>query len=212
MRTFINLALIVLVISSLNAQALARGPFDIVKSPFELFKKDKDEKEDEKAQGKAEEAEQQVRPKVIFDPKSPLGAVYAENAINKAEFYIEEGDLASAGEVLRPVSDWVYKATEYHTDLFKSLKKVQNSEVQADLERELAIKFAVLRDRALFIESKLLSAEGKNKEAVKNLVEVVRSQPSTDLGFKAYKSLQELGFSYKVEYEVAGDEIIKDEE
>ncbi len=178
------------------------------KSPFSLFA-DKDESKDGKKNKKEPgitEEQKVLKPKIVNDPKNKLGVLYAANAVDKVEFYIEEGDFASAQEALTDIEEWIYKATEFHTNLYKALSKVQNSEVQADVERDLAIQFAVLRDRALYLESKILTANGKNKEAVENLVEVVRSQPKTELGFKAYQALQELGFSYKFEYELIEEE------
>ena len=182
------------------------------KSPFSIFSNKKEVKteippveENKSLNAKVEQAEQvekKLKPKVVHDPNNILGVRHAENAVKKAEFYVEEGDIQSAQEALKSIGDWIYKATEYHTDLYQALSKVNNSEVQADIERDLAIQFAVLRDRTLFLESKVFLSNGKKREAVKNLVEVVRSQPGTELGFKAYKSLQDIGFTFKLEYEV----------
>ena len=179
-----------------------------LKSPFSIFSGKKESTtpvsppvEDNSLNAKIEQVEKKLKPKVVHDPNNILGVRYAENAVKKAEFYVEEGDIQSAQEALKSIGDWIYKATEYHTDLYQALTKVNNSEVQADIERDLAIQFAVLRDRTLFLESKVFLANGKKREAVENLVEVVRSQPGTELGFKAYKSLQDIGFTYKLEYE-----------
>lgn len=142
----------------------------------------------------------------VYDQNNPLGVAYMENVLDKAEFYIEEEDFESAKESIDLISEWVYDATEYHTDLFKTLKKLENSNAQADIERKLAIQFAVLRDKALFLEAQVLLNNGEKMQAVENLVEVVRSQPTTDLGFKAYETLQEIGFTYKIEYRVIEDQ------
>ncbi|HSA06327.1 MAG TPA: hypothetical protein P5556_04035 [Candidatus Gastranaerophilales bacterium] len=138
----------------------------------------------------------------VFNPQNPLGVVYAENMVNKAQFYYDERDIEAAKQTLDSINKWINEATELHTDLFKTISKLENSEIQADIEKNLAIKFAVLRDKALFLESKILISKGDKKRAVSNLVDVVRSQPSTDLGFKAYDMLQELGFTYKIEYKM----------
>ncbi len=204
-RIIIALALFCLY-SGTFAPAMAENEQKLcIKSPFSIFsgKKEKpaENTEETMPEVKNPQTEKIVRPKVVYDPENTLGVVYAENAVEKIEFYIEEEDMQSARETLEQVKNWVYKATEYHTDLYKALNSVNNSEVQANMERELAIKFAVLRDRALFLEAKVLLAEGNKKEAAENLVEVVRSQPGTELGFKAYQALQEIGFTYKIEYE-----------
>lgn len=208
--TVVFLSLIICLFTGILTPAIAENNNLSFKSPFSIFSKKEKEpdenKKDEKLEAKVEESEKKIQPKIVYDPENPLGAVYAENAVSKIEFYVEEGDLDSAREELDKINDWIYKATEYHTDLYRALNKAKNSEVQANIERELAIKFAVLRDRTLYLGSKVLLANGKKQEAVKNLVEVVRSQPNTELGFKAYRSLQEIGFTYKLEYQTVEEE------
>lgn len=187
-----------------KAENKLTAPF---KAPFSIFSDKKDNKTDLNA--KIEKKQKSIK---VYDPQNTLGVTHVENTIDKAEFYIEEEDFDSAKSALASISEWVYDATEYHTDLFKTLNKLENSEAQADIERNLAIQFAVLRDKTLFLESQVHLANGDKKRAVENLVEVVRSQPSTDLGFKAYETLQEIGFTYKIEYEMIKDKPGKAEE
>ncbi len=188
-----------------RAENKLTAPF---KAPFSIFSDKKNKEAEENSDNlnthieknvKAGENQKLTR---VYDPKNKLGITYIENIIRKAEFYLEEEDFDSAKQALDKISEWVYDATEYHTDLFKTLKNIENSEAQANVERNLAIQFAILRDRALFLESKVHIANGKQKQAVEKLVEIVRSQPKTDLGFKAYETLQEIGFTYKIEYEM----------
>jgi hypothetical protein len=143
----------------------------------------------------------QKPPTDIFSPSNALGITYAENTIKKANFYLGEKDYESAAAELNSILRWLEDSTEYHTELYQTLNKLENSEVQAGIERELAIKFAVLRDKALLLSAKVDIANKNKRKAVKNLVEVVRSQPSTELGFEAYQLLQKIGFTYKAEYE-----------
>lgn len=143
----------------------------------------------------------QKPPADIFSSSNTLGITYAENTIKKANFYLGEKDYESAAAELNSILRWLEDSTEYHTELYQALNKLENSEVQAGIERELAIKFAVLRDKALLLSAKVDIANKNKRKAVKNLVEVVRSQPSTDIGFEAYQLLQKIGFTYKAEYE-----------
>ncbi|NLF83633.1 MAG: hypothetical protein GX568_06585 [Candidatus Gastranaerophilales bacterium] len=143
----------------------------------------------------------QKPPTDIFSSSNPLGITFAENTLKKASFYLGEKDYESAAAEVNSILRWIEDATEYHTELYQTLNKLENSEVQAGIERELAIKFAVLRDKALLLSAKVDIANKNKRKAVKNLVEVVRSQPSTDLGFEAYQLLQKIGFTYKAEYE-----------
>lgn len=194
---------------SVNAENKLTAPF---KAPFSIFSDKKEKNEQEKTNKLNVQTEKKIKTNgskqliKVYDPDNTIGIAYIENTIKKAEFYLEEGDFDSAGQELNHISEWVYDATEYHTDLFKTLKNVENSDAQANIERDLAIQFAVLRDKTLFLESKVNLANGNKKQAVQKLVEVVRSQPSTDLGFKAYEKLQEIGFTYKIKYEMLQEE------
>lgn len=207
----ISSLLVLYIFAGMNTPAQAEGLFGMpIKSPFNNIFSDKKEATPivapvDAQSAKVETTEKKMKPKVIYDPNNPLGIIYAENVVNKAEFYMEEGDTKAAQDTMKQVMDWVSTATEYHTDLYRALKKVNNSEIQADTERELAVKFAILRDRLLFLDSKIQTLNGNKKQAVKDLVSVVESQPSTDLGFKAYEALQKLGFCCKIEFEMVKD-------
>jgi len=187
------------------AQSKLMVPF---KAPFGFFGDKKESKVEQKndvnmtVEENKTEIKKQIISKKVHDPKNIVGITFAENTVNKAEFYIEEEDFESAELAINSINEWIFDATEFHTDLYKTLKKLDNSEVQANVERDLAIKFAVLRDKTLFLESKVLLKKGNKRHAVENLVEVVRSQPATSLGFQAYEMLQDLGFTYKIEYEM----------
>lgn len=142
----------------------------------------------------------EIQGKVITDnPDNPLGTAYAENKTKKAETAVETNDYVSAKKTLNEIKETVFDATEYHTELFMTLRKTENATAQAEIERNLAIKFASLRDRILFLEAKIYIHDSELNKAVKNLVETVKSQPDTELGFKAYKLLQKIGFTYGVD-------------
>lgn len=130
---------------------------------------------------------------------NPVGIAYAENVIKKTESYIKTKNFVAAQKTLDEVYDWIMNAAEYHTDLFMTLRKVDTAQAQSEIERNLAIKFASVRDNTLFLQAQIYINQGLKYKAVKNLVEIVRSQPDSELGFKAYKKLQEIGFTYGVE-------------
>lgn len=134
-----------------------------------------------------------------LDVKNPLGVAYAENIISKTELYIKSNNYISAKQTLDLISEWVSDAAEYHADIFKSIKKTENADIQANIERDLAIKFATMRDKILYLNAKILVHNGDYKNAVSNLVEVIKSQPNTELGFQSYKILQNIGFTYSVD-------------
>ena len=136
---------------------------------------------------------------ITTDAKNQLGTTYAENLIKKAESFIKSNNFSAAKQTIDSVNQWASDATEYHTDLFKTLKKIENADSQANIERELAIKFATMRDKILFLQAQIFIHDGLKRNAVENLVEVVKSQPNSELGFQAYKILQDIGFTYGVD-------------
>ncbi|HBG48436.1 MAG TPA: hypothetical protein DDW90_02810 [Cyanobacteria bacterium UBA9971] len=143
--------------------------------------------------------QQKASIKITNDVKNTLGTAYAENSIKKTEAYIKANNYAAAKQTLNTVNQWVSDAAEYHTDLFKTLKKVDNADAQANIERDLAIKFATMRDKIWFLQAQIYIHDGQKREAVENLVDVVSSQPTSELGFQAYKLLQNIGFTYGVD-------------
>jgi len=157
---------------------------------------------------KAEVKEAKVEKKVInplFNPKNQLGIAAAENNITKTFNLIQQNKLTEAKKIIEPTSDWLTKATEYHANLFKVLRDIDTAKVQSELERDLALRFAILRDKALYQLALLNIEEKKPQEAVEKLVNIVRSQPKTQLGFNAYQVLQQIGFTYKVQIPKTAD-------
>jgi len=143
--------------------------------------------------------QQKVFANITTDVKNPLGSAYAENSIQKIEFYIKSNNYSAAKQTLDSVNQWVSDATEYHTDLFRTLKKIDNADAQANIERDLAIKFATMRDKILFLQAQIYIHNGQKREAVENLIDVITSQPNSELGFQAYKLLQDIGFTCGVD-------------
>lgn len=134
----------------------------------------------------------------LSNPKNQLTPAYAENQIERITALIKTHKLTTVQPEIEPLMDWLNDATEYHTNLFKVLKDIENAQAQADMERDLALKFAIMRDNAAYQAALLYIDTGKPRKAVGYLVDIVRSQPSTELGFKAYSTLQNLGFTGKV--------------
>lgn len=136
---------------------------------------------------------------VVMTNNNSLGLTYAENNINKAASLIKRNKPLEAQAVIVPLTEWLSDATEYHAQLFKVLKDIDNAKVQADIEKDLALKFAILRDKASYQAALLYIQEKKLPKAVEKLVDIVRSQPRTELGFSAYERLQTIGFTYKAQ-------------
>lgn len=135
----------------------------------------------------------------LLNPSNTMGLIAAENNINKAFTLIQQNKFSEAKLIMEPATEWLANATEYHTNLYKALKDIDTAKTQADLEKELALKFAIYRDQAMYQLALLYIEDKKHQKAVEKLVNVVRSQPKTQLGFSAYQVLQQIGFTYKVQ-------------
>jgi predicted component of type VI protein secretion system len=144
---------------------------------------------------------------VVFSPANPLGVKYAESRVNEVAQLINENKLLDARKKLVSLLEWLEDCTKYHTSLYQTLREVDGALAQADVEKDLALKFAVLRDQAKYKMGLVNLKENKKTLAVDNFVNIVRSQPKTDLGFKAYEQLQNMGFTYKVKLQGSQQEI-----
>ncbi|MEI7473227.1 MAG: hypothetical protein WCK67_00475 [bacterium] len=133
----------------------------------------------------------------LNNPLNKLGVVWAQNAIIKADDLLKKKKTIEAKAIIKPLETWLIDATEAHTELYKTLRGIETAKVQAELERELALSFAILRDKAE-LELGLINIEEKQYDkAVEELVSVVKSQPKTALGMQAYDALKEIGFTYE---------------
>ena len=153
---------------------------------------------------RAEEVSKVQSTSQVYSHSNVLGVTYAQDTIATAASYLKQNRPDDAIKRLNTsFITWLEDATEYHTDLFSTLKMVDTAKTQADVERELAMKFAIIRDKAYFQLSLAYIEKKELTKATEYLVNIVKSQPRTDLGYAAYSKLQEIGFTYKVKVENA---------
>jgi hypothetical protein len=126
--------------------------------------------------------------------------------MSRCTAHVAANRFVEAQACLSPVKDWLIQATEAHINLNKSLTKVRTARAQAELEKQLALNFAVLRDEAFYQQAKIMVAQNRPKEAIKLLVGVVESQPRNQLGVKSYELLQSIGFTERLQLVEAPDE------
>jgi hypothetical protein len=143
----------------------------------------------------------------VFSSKNTLGIKYAENKINEIEKLIKQNKSQEAKKELIPLLGWLEDATKHHANLYQVLREIDNAKIQADVEKDLAFKFAVTRDLAKYQMGIINIKENNKTKAITNFVDIVKSQPKTDLGFKAYEQLINLGFTYKVKIQEGQPEI-----
>ncbi len=201
-----NCVLIVLIIFVANTMNIANADTRKIPSPFKnKVTKSKKTRQvtpmsakqtAQEKKYKYTEAEEGINPMV--DKNNPLGLLRIEDKIKRAIYLVKIKRYTDAEKEFKAQVEWLIDATEYHTSLFKVLRNVDNADAQAGLERELALQHAVLRDIALFEYANLKAIKKDYKKAVELLVDVVRSQPKTELGFRAYEKLQRIGFTFKV--------------
>jgi hypothetical protein len=135
----------------------------------------------------------------LDDPNNPLGFTEAEIRLKKYITLIDAHRYAEARAGLLQLRQWLIDLTEAHIGLYKTLNQVPSARGQAELEKELALQFAQLRDRAMVEAARLHIAEKDYTRAVKELTDVVKSQPRTRLGLHSYELLQEIGFTEKLQ-------------
>lgn len=135
----------------------------------------------------------------LDNPANPLGFADAVAQIRKVENLIKEKRLSEARTTLIPLRQWLIDCTEAHINLYATLNKVPTARAQAEMEKQIALEFAMLRDRAMFELGLLYVEEKEHKKAVKELVEVIKSQPKSKTGILAYELLQEIGFTEQLQ-------------
>jgi hypothetical protein len=131
----------------------------------------------------------------IDNPTNQLGLAYAANELNKVLDLQSQKKYAAALALSQSLDAWLIDATETHIDLYQVLNRVPSARVQASFEKKLGLEFAKLRDRNLLCLGELYRSLGQDRKAVRPLVKLVQSQSRTELGYKAYKILQDLGFT-----------------
>lgn len=135
----------------------------------------------------------------VDDPANPLGITVSAQKLNESARLISNKNYQQASDMLHPLKEWLIDATEVHINLHKTLKGIPSAQVQAELEKQLALQFALLRDKAFFQLGMLAIAENDYNEAIKNLSKVIQSQPRSPMGAKAYDMLQKIGFTEKIQ-------------
>jgi len=135
----------------------------------------------------------------VDNPGNPLGLAVAVDQIRSIEQMIKEKRFDDARNKLLPLRQWLIDCTEAHIGLYTTLNKIPTARGQSELEKQLALEFAQLRDRAMFTLGLLYVEEKDYKRAVKELVEVIKSQPKSKTGIIAYELLQEIGFTEQLQ-------------
>lgn len=135
----------------------------------------------------------------LDDPNNPLGLTETENKLKRLIALLDANRYAEAKPGLIQLRQWLVDVTEAHIALYKTLNQIPSARAQAELEKELALLFAQLRDRTMMEVARVYIAEQDYHRAIKELTEVVKSQPRSRLGLRSYEMLQEIGFTEKLQ-------------
>lgn len=135
----------------------------------------------------------------LDDPTNPLGFTEAETKLRRYITLVDAKRFEEAKPGLVQLRQFLVDLTEAHIGLYKTLNQLPSARGQAELEKELALEFAQLRDRAMMETAKVYISERDYPRAVKELTEVVKSQPKSKLGLRSYEILQEIGFTEKLQ-------------
>jgi hypothetical protein len=135
----------------------------------------------------------------LDDPTNPLGFADAEIKLKRFITLIDAKRYPEARPGLLQLRQSLIDLTEAHIGLYKTLNQIPSAKGQAELEKELALQFAQLRDRAMMEMGRIYISEKDYGKAVKELAEVVKSQPKSRVGLRSYEMLQEIGFTEKLQ-------------
>ncbi len=131
------------------------------------------------------------------DPSNELGLIYSVKKLEEATKLIENNNLNDAEILLASIKDWLTEAAEHHYSLFQTLSKNYKNQNISKIEKAHALDFANLRDQSYFLLAKVYIGQNKLKPAIKLLLDIIKSQPDSELSQKAYKLIQDIKFSDK---------------
>lgn len=135
----------------------------------------------------------------LDDPANPLGFTSAGTKLKRAIVLNDANRFQEAKPGLFQLRQSLIDLTEAHIGLYKALNQIPSARGQAELEKELALQFAQLRDRSMMEMARVYIAEKDYGKAVKELTEVIKSQPKSRVGLRSYEMLQEIGFTEKLQ-------------
>lgn len=135
------------------------------------------------------------------DLENKLGLIYSSKKLEEATGLLKEGKFSEAEKLINSTKDWLIEATETHYHLYQALSKQEKDSkvIEASkIEKAHALDFGQLRDQSYYILAKAYIGQSREKEAIKPLLSIIKSQANTGLGKEAYKLLNEIKFSDKI--------------
>ncbi|MDZ4832196.1 MAG: hypothetical protein SGJ27_00190 [Candidatus Melainabacteria bacterium] len=134
-------------------------------------------------------------------------SIYNSLPLNAEEAKVRLEDLSNRLAVSRPddmkdaiyaLSEWLQDCADAHWKMFKAFEKIDSTKAQAAKEKDIALKFSALKNKAKLLKADLFIKQNRYPEALGPLVEIVTTEPTTTTGQEAYKRLVDMGFSDSV--------------
>lgn len=128
----------------------------------------------------------------------PITLDGAKTKIEELNNLLEVTDRAQLGKIknnIYAISEWLQDVANAHWRMYKAFDKSPATKLKAKTERETALAFSHLKNRAKLLKADLFIKQKRFPEALDPLVEIVVAEPRSETGRAAYKRLTEMGFS-----------------
>jgi hypothetical protein len=139
------------------------------------------------------------KPVRLDQADNPLGLADSRARLKVCGSHVDAKRYEQAESCLIPLRQWLIDSTEGHISLYKTLSNLPSARVQAEFEKQVALEFAKMRDQAFYRLAQVNVAQNQPRKAVRDLVDIVKSQPKSELGLKAYELLQTIGFTERIQ-------------
>ncbi len=133
-----------------------------------------------------------------FYKQLPLTAKEAEVRIIELSNRLSSVSPDALKDSIYNLCDWMQDCADAHWKMFKAFEKSPATKLQATQEKEIALKFSRLKNRAKLLKADLFIKQSRYPEALSPLVDIVVAEPSTTTGQDAYKRLMDMGFSDQI--------------
>lgn len=144
----------------------------------------------------------------VFNAPGPFpgagGSGYDRLPLNAGNAQSRLEELRAAMTATRPkdfqdsisgYSDWLSDMADAHWKLSQSFAKHDSTKAYAESERLLCLRFGQLKRQAMLLKAEFLISQRRYPEALSPLVDIAAAEPKTETGQRAYRLLQEIGFS-----------------
>jgi len=140
----------------------------------------------------------------------PLSSLDAKNKIEELSNRLAVSNPDQVKDGIFAVSEWLQDVADAHWKMYKAFEKSETTQLQAKSERETALEFSRLKNRAKLLKADLFIKMNRYPEALGPLVDIVVAEPKSETGQAAYKRLIDMGFSKQIAgLEIAASESSK---